>query len=479
MLKNLIHQRYKKLENYQKFFNPYPARSFGFNKKTFAVSRFSIQEIRKSFVNFSRSQKSVFLAGRILSWRNQGKIIFADLVDEGGKLQLVFTKDETENFNLLKNTFDIGDILEAQGRVFKTGQGEESLLVKKARLLAKSLKPWPPTWFGLEDVEERYRRRYLDFFFHPEVKEKLIKCSKIISNLRFLLENEGFLEVETPILQPLPGGALAKPFETYFRDLKQPMYLRIAPELYLKRLLVGGFEKIFEIGKNFRNEGIDREHNPEFTMMELYWAYQDYQGLMKAVRRWLQTLAKKIGLKKLIFNRQTIKFFGPWRTVFYADLIKKCDKRPLAEISAEEIDEIFKKKIRPKIIQPTFVIHLPKSFSPLSKSCESNPDLTERFQLIVGGMELVNGFSELNDPKEQRRRLEEQEKKYRAGHLEASRLDENFLEALEYGMPPAAGLGLGIDRLVALFTDSHSIREIIAFPTLREKILRKNLKKRP
>lgn len=471
MLKDLISDRYKKLKNYQKFFNPYPARSFGFNKKTLTNRRQMLKEIKKNFSRFLNSKKLFLVAGRILSWRDQGKIIFSDLIDESDTLQLVFQSEKTKNFDLLKNTFDRGDILEAEGYLYKTKRGEKSLLVLKSQLLAKSLRPWPSAWFGLENIEERYRRRYLDFFFHPETKEKLIKRSKIISELRSLLKKEGFLEVETPILQPLAGGALARPFETYFYDLKEKRYLRVAPELYLKRLLVGGFEKIFEIGKDFRNEGIDREHHPEFTMMELYVAYCDYLALMKMVRHWLLTLIKRLGLKKIIFDGQEIKFFAPWPSLLYENLIKKHSKKPLAKLQAEEMDEIFKKEIRPKIIQPSFVIHLPKSLSPLSKSLENNPQLTERFQLIVAGMELVNGFSELNDPQEQRRRLEEQEKKYRAGNLEASRLDENFLEALEYGMPPAAGLGLGIDRLVALLTNSHSIREVMAFPSLREKDL--------
>ena len=308
----------------------------------------------------------------------------------------------------------------------------------------------PTQWYGLKDVEERYRKRYLDLILNPEVKEKIISRSKIIETLRQDLAKEGFIEVETPMLQPLPGGALARPFITHHNALNCDFYLRVAPELYLKRLLVAGFEKIYEIGRDFRNEGIDRDHNPEFTMFELYWAYQDWEGLMK-------------------FTEKLLKKFipGKWEKITFEAALKKYAKKDIKKLRPEEIDEIFKKEVRPKIIKPTFVTHYPKFLSPFAKPVEDNPDLTERFQLIVDGMEIVNGFSELNDPVDQRQRMEEQERKYRAGNQEASRLDEDFLEALEYGMPPAAGWGVGIDRLAALVTKSHNVKEIIAFPTLK------------
>ncbi|NCO15549.1 MAG: lysine--tRNA ligase, partial [Parcubacteria group bacterium] len=312
------------------------------------------------------------------------------------------------------------------------------------------LRPLPTQWYGLKDVEERYRKRYLDLILNPEVKEKIISRSKIIETLRQDLAKEGFIEVETPMLQPLPGGALARPFITHHNALNCDFYLRVAPELYLKRLLVAGFEKIYEIGRDFRNEGIDRDHNPEFTMFELYWAYQDWEGLMK-------------------FTEKLLKKFipGKWEKITFEAALKKYAKKDIKKLRPEEIDEIFKKEVRPKIIKPTFVTHYPKFLSPFAKPVEDNPDLTERFQLIVDGMEIVNGFSELNDPVDQRQRMEEQERKYRAGNQEASRLDEDFLEALEYGMPPAAGWGVGIDRLAALVTKSHNVKEIIAFPTLK------------
>jgi len=280
-------------------------------------------------------------------------------------------------------------------------------------------------------------------------------CYQIIETLRNGLAKEGFVEVETPMLQPIPGGALARPFITHHNALNCDFYLRVAPELYLKRLLVAGFEKIYEIGRNFRNEGIDVDHNPEFTMLELYVAYENYEGLMKFTEK----LLKGVFANMRIENEK----------ITYTEAIKKYAKRDLKKLKLDEIDEVFKKQVRPNLIKPIFVTEYPKSISPFAKSCENNPEFTERFQLIAEGMEIVNGFSELNDPIEQRKRMEEQEKKYRAGNQEASRLDEDFLEAIEYGMPPAAGLGIGIDRLVALATKSHNIKEIIAFPTLKPK----------
>ena len=451
MIEDLIKDRRRKLEHYRRFVpSAYPSK---------VKQDFSLDSVLQNFSKLEKSKKILSLVGRLLAWRDQGGIIFADLQDGSGHFQLVFDQKITQKFDLLKEVFDVGDFLEVKGKLFKTKRGEPSLQVQKARLITKSLRPWPSRWFGLEDVEERYRKRYLDFLFHPQVKKNIIFRSRTIHELRSLLVAEGFFEVETPILQPLPGGAIARPFKTHLNALNQDVYLRIAPELYLKRLLVGGFEKIFEIGKVFRNEGIDREHYPEFTMLELYWAYQDYRGLMKAVRKWILALAGNLG----------VKLPKNWSVVEYTDLIKKYANCSIEQLKIDEIDEVFKKLARPNIIKPTFVIHHPKAISPLAKSCPDNPDLTERFQLIIAGTELVNGFSELNDPDEQRKRMEEQEKQYRAGNKEASRLDNEFLEALEYGMPPSAGLGLGIDRLVAFFTNSHSIREVITFPMLKPK----------
>lgn len=411
-----------------------------------------IADAVKNFNSLAKSKKTVNVVGRLIGLRVQGSLMFWDLQDESGKVQVVVKRDNLKNFEELKNTIDIGDFAEISGPLFKTKRGEKSIEAKSALIVVKSILPLPSVWHGLKDIEERFRKRYLDFLLNPEVKGKIVERSKVVEYLRETICEEGFLEVETPMLQPIPGGARARPFVTHHNALDVDFYLRIAPELYLKRLLVGGFEKIFEIGRNFRNEGIDRDHNPEFTMLELYWAYQDYKGLMK--------FAEKL-LKKYIK--------GKWSTVTFAEIVKKVSGKDYKTIQSEELDEVFKKEVRPKIVEPTFVIDYPESIMQLAKLKEEDTTLTESFQLIVNGTEIIKGFSELNDPVVQRAQMERQEKEFRAGHQEASRLDEDFLEALEYGMPPAAGMGIGIDRLAALVTKSHAVKEVIAFPTLRPK----------
>jgi len=444
MLDDIIRDRRRKLNKLiGDGFNPYPSKV----KRTILIA-----ESLKNFNKLSRFQKQISATGRVMGLRDQGNLIFIDLKDESGKIQGVLKKDNLKNFKIFKQSLDVGDFLEISGPLFKTQKGEKSVEAEKAEIITKSLRPLPSQWYGLKDIEERYRKRYLDIVLNPEIKEKIERRSKIIKIIRDDLIKAGFLEVETPILQVLPGGALARPFITHHNALNCDFYLRIAPELFLKRLLIAGFEKIFEIGRVFRNEGIDKDHNPEFTMLELYWVYQNWEGLMKFTEKLLKKFIK-----------------GRWEKITYEQALKKYTGKNLKNLKSEEVDEIFKKEVRPKIIKPTFITHYPKSISPLAKSWQDNPDLTERFQLIVDGMEIVNGFSELNDPIEQRKRMEEQERKYRAGDKEASRLDEDFLEALEYGMPSAAGLGVGIDRLVALITKSHNIKEIIAFPTLKPK----------
>ena len=436
MLEDLIKERLKKKRNY-------PAR----------VERTcSIEEILKDFDSLVKQKKAASVVGRIMGLRVQGALIFIDIQDAGGKIQGVIKKDEVKNFQEFKENTDIGDFAELNGVPFKTKSGEKSLLAKSAKNIAKSLRPLPSVWHGLQDIEERFRKRYLDILLNSGVKQNIVQRSKIIEYLRQALFQENFLEVETPMLQPIPGGARARPFATHHNALDVDFYLRISPELYLKRLLVAGFEKIFEIGRNFRNEGIDKDHNPEFTMLELYWAYQDYNGLIK-------------------FTEKLLKKFipGKWRKINFLDLFKTRVKKDYRKLSGEELEEIYKKELRPKITEPTLVLNYPEKIMPLAKLVPENPELTESFQLIVNGAEIVKGFSELNDPVIQRRQMEEQEKEYRAGNPEASRLDKDFLEALEYGMPPAAGFGLGIDRLVALVTKSRSVKEIIAFPTLRPK----------
>lgn len=460
MLDVLIEERLKKLRKYREFFGmAYPART---ERGVQAAA------ILKSFDDYDG--RNVCMMGRVLGVRGQGGIVFLDVWD-GVKFQFVLSDNKTDRFADIQDLIDTGDFVEAKGILGQTKRGEKSLFAEKIRIVSKCLRPWPSSWYGVEDVEERQRRRYLDLIFHEEAREKILFRSRMTSEFRKVLEGDGFLEVETPVLQPIPGGAIARPFETHFNALDLDVYLRIAPELYLKRLLVAGFPKIFEIARDFRNEGIDRDHYPEFTMLELYAAYWDYEEMMGAVEGWLKTLSESLGLEKLSFRGQEIKnFYKEWPRVDYAEIIKKHSGKDLKDLKVDEVDEVFKKKVRPNIIEPTFVVNYPKAISPLSKSSDNNPEMTERFQLVVAGTELVNGFSELNDPVDQRERMEEQEKRFRAGDEEASRMDEDFLEALEYGMPPAAGIGIGIDRLAALFTDSHSIREVIAFTNLRPKI---------
>lgn len=445
MLEDIIKEREKKLENIKLAgINPYPSET----KKSHAI-----KNALKDFTKLSALRKKISLVGRIIGLRDQGNLIFLDIKDESGRVQAVLKKNNLGNgFKILKSNLDIGDFIAVDGIFFKTKAGEKSIEAEKANILTKSLRPLPSQWYGLKDTEERFRKRYLDILLNEEAKNRLAKRSQLIFYFRQKLYEEGFVEVETPMLQALPGGAIARPFETHHNALDTDFYLRIAPELYLKRLLVAGYEKVYEIGRVFRNEGIDRDHNPEFTMLELYWAYNDWRGLMK--------FTKKI-LKKVIP--------GKWEEISYKDAIKKYAGKDLLKLKIEEMDEIFKKEVGPKLINPTFVTYYPKSISPLAKSCKDNPEFVERFQLIVDGMEIVNAFSELNDPIDQRKRMNEQEKMYRAGNKEASRLDEDFLEALEYGMPPAAGLGIGIDRLAALITKAHNIKEVIIFPTLRPK----------
>lgn len=450
MLDDIINERKKKLTDLiDAGVNPYPAKI----KRTCVIS-----EALKNFGPFSRQQKKIFLAGKIVGLRDQGGLIFIDVDDGSSKIQVVLKKANLKNFKLLKDNLDVGDFISVAGILFLTKSKEKSIEAKDASIIVKSLRPLPTQWYGFKDVEERFRKRYLDILLNKEVKDKLIKRSEIVKELREMLWKEGFIEVETPMLQPIAGGALARPFSTHHNALDTDFYLRIAPELYLKRLLVAGFDKVFELGKSFRNEGIDRDHNPEFTILEFYWAYQDWEDLMKFTEKLLKKWFKK-KIKKITFEEAMKKYAN-------FDLRKKNLNDSKIK---EEIDEVFKKEVRPKIIEPTFIIKYPKVISPLAKACQGDPNFTERFQLLAEGTELVNAFSELNDPVDQRSRMEEQEKMFRAGDKEASRLDEEFLEALEYGMPPAAGWGLGVDRLVAIITKSHNVKEIITFPTLRPK----------
>ena len=446
---NIYKTRLKKLEAIKKAgVNPYPIKT----KRTH-----SIEEVLNNFEKFSQAKTKLSLVGRIRAIREHGGSTFIHFEDGTAKIQAYFKKGKLgeKTYKFFLDNFDIGDFIEISGVLFKTKRGEKTIEVVSFKILAKSLLPLPEKWHGLKDVEERFRKRYLDLIMNPEVKEKFEMRSKIVEELRHILNEQGFLEVETPILQPIPGGALAKPFKTHLNALNLDLYLRVAPELYLKRLLVGGFEKIYEIGRCFRNEGIDAYHNPDFTMLELYWAYQDRDGLMKFVEKTITDLVEKIKkTQEINYQGQKISFKTPWLRIRFKDLVKKT--------KGVGLDELFKEISRRKLIQPTFVIDHPVEMAILAKAKTDQTKEAHRFQLVAGGIEIINGFSELNDSLEQERR-------FRTAKIETERKDKDFLEALQYGMPPAAGLGVGIDRLVALLTDSHSLREVILFPTMRPK----------
>ena len=476
MLKDIKANRVKKLKNLKKLgVEIYPSK---------VKITHSIFETREKFVDLEKKAEIIILAGRIVALREHGGSVFFDIDDGFGQIQGYLKKDEVgeKEFKIFLENFDLGDFIEIKGNLFLTKKGEKTLLIQHFRILAKSVLPLPEKWYGLEDVEERFRKRYLDLIVNKGVKAKFEMRARIIGELRKFLESEKFLEVETPILQTIPGGALAEPFKTHHRALKLNLYLRIAPELYLKRLIVGGFPRVFEIGRNFRNEGIDYVHNPEFTMLEFYAAYKDYEWLMAITQKMFQSLIRNIfGREYIEYEGNKIDFSGDWPRKKFKDLIKEVtgldyDKttKTVLEKKAKSLgmkierainkgyvaDEIFKKLIRPKLVSPTFVINHPIEISPLAKSVSKDSLSAERFQLIAGGLEIANAYSELNDPEEQKKRLAKQEE---------SRKDEDFIEALEYGMPPAAGFGMGIDRLVALFTNAHNVKEVILFPTMRPK----------
>lgn len=435
--------------------------------------------------------KNVKIAGRIMSKRRHGKAGFANLQDLSGTVQLYFRQDDLgeEKYELFKK-LDIGDILGIEGEVFKTQKGENSIHVKDLTYLAKSLNPLPEKWHGLKDVELRYRQRYVDLIVNPEVKEVFIKRSRIIKEIRSFLDNKGFLEVETPMMQPIAGGATARPFITHHNALDMELYLRIAPELYLKRLIVGGLEKVYEINRNFRNEGISTKHNPEFTMLELYQAYADYEVMMELTEELISTVMYKVnGTMTAEFDGHQIDFTPPWRRITMLDAIKEYtgldfnnihtdaearDKAKSLQLKIEPnatkgeiINEVFEAFVEEKLIQPTFVYGHPVEISPLAKRNADNPQYTDRFELFIMQREIANAFSELNDPIDQRERFVKQMEKRVSGDAEAHMMDEDYINALSYGMPPAGGLGIGIDRLVMLMTNSTSIRDVILFPTMR------------
>ncbi len=415
-------------------------------------------------------------AGRVMIIRDMGKINFASLQDSSGKIQIILQDGETPEkvIDFFKKYIDAGDFIGAEGRITRTKRGELSILAEKIELLSKALLPLPEKWHGLTDKEERYRKRYLDLIMNPEVKEVFEKREKIISTIREFLKERKFVEVETPILQPLYGGAEARPFITHLYALNTNLYLGISPELYLKKLIAGGFEKVFTICKNFRNEGIDRLHNPEFTMLELYESYKDYNDMMELTENLISSLVKKMhGKTKIEYQGKIIDFKVPFKRVKLIESIKK-EKINLNKLNSREINEIFEEKIQPKLIEPTFIIDYPIELCPLTKEHRKDKKFVERFELFINGGEIANAYSELNDPIEQERRLKKQiEERKKAkdydSHFEANVIDEDFIESMSYGMPPLGGVGVGIDRLAMLLTNQPSIRDVILFPFMRKR----------
>jgi len=441
-------------------------------------------------VNWAEAEFPVQLAGRLMAIRRQGKSIWADLHDMSGKIQLWAREDVLADFADFAD-LDIGDIIGVRGQAFRTRRGEPTIRVEQWTLLAKALRPLPEKWHGLQDVETRHRQRYLDLLVNPDTRAVFLKRTRAIKALRDYLDSQGFVEVETPIMQPIYGGAAARPFITYHNALEMNLYLRIAPELYLKRLLVGGFEKVYEIGRLFRNEGVDSRHNPEFTSVETYTAYADYQDVMQQAEGILGAMAQAaVGTLHITYQGHEIDLSPPWRRLSLLDSVKEacgvdfrafqtdeearaaCAQLSLVENLEEQtwaslLTKAFEKFVQPHLIQPTFVTEYPVCISPLAKRLTPHSDLTARFEIFIGGEEIGNAFSELNDPFDQRERFEAQAALRAQGDQEAHPLDEDYLRALEYGMPPAGGLGLGIDRIIMLLTDRPSLREVILFPHMR------------
>jgi lysyl-tRNA synthetase class 2 len=436
-------------------------------------------------------EKEVKLAGRLMAIRTHGKASFADLMDMSGKVQLYVKQNNIgeDRYEFFQD-LDLGDLVGITGTVFKTNRGQVSIRVSSFELLTKSLRPLPEKFHGLKDKDIRYRQRYLDLIVNPDVKETFVIRSKIIKEMRRYLEDQGFLEVETPMMHPIAGGATARPFVTHHNTLDMDLYLRIAPELYLKKLIVGGFEKVFEINRNFRNEGMSYKHNPEFTTMELYQAQADYHDMMELTENLVSHLTEDVlGTTTLEYEGTELDFTAPWDRITMVEAVKKYADVDFAEFETAEkayeaaasvgvkpeeglsygevLNEVFEERVEEKLIQPTFIMDYPIEVSPLAQKIEDDPRFTYRFEAFVYGREIANAFSELNDPEEQKQRFEKQVEMREAGDEEAQMMDYDFIRALEYGMPPTGGLGIGIDRLIMLLTDSSSIRDVILFPTMR------------
>ena len=484
----LIQQRIRNLEELRgEGVNPFP--------NNFRVTHTS-QGIHQAFDSLSdealaSSGELCSIAGRIMAIRDFGKASFIQIQDRTGRIQAYLRKDIVGEpaFKLFKK-FDIGDIIGAKGKVFRTKTRELTLQIDSFQLLTKSLRPLPEKWHGLTDVEIRYRQRYLDLTVNPEVKKVFLTRMKTIRRIRNFFAERDFLEVETPMMHPIPGGATAKPFKTYHNALAMDLYMRVAPELFLKRVVVGGFERVFELNRCFRNEGISTQHNPEFTMLEFYQAYATYQDMMQMTEALLSSLVKEIhGKPSLTYQGTEIDFTPPWKKVRFKDALveyggvdpvllqdpsQAVDKAKRLGLDLKKgtshgrvLAELFDELVEPRLVQPTFITHYPTDISPLSRRNEEDPDVVDRFELFIAGREIANGFSELNDPIDQRERFLQQIKERSDETDTGLRLDEDFLHALEFGMPPTAGEGIGIDRLVMLLADAASIREVIFFPLLR------------
>jgi len=462
----------------------------------FTITRYDRTHTAKEVVDHFEimAGQTVAVAGRLMRKNLIGKGTFADLHDESGKIQLFVSQGVVGDEKLKQfNALDLGDIVGATGRVFKTtprrGEGEVTVEVTAYQLLAKCLRPLPEKWHGLTNVETRYRQRYVDLMVNPAVRRIFRLRSRAISAMRRFLDERGFMEVETPMMQPIPGGATARPFITHHNTLDMDLFLRVAPELYLKRLTVGGFEKVYEINRNFRNEGIDTKHNPEFTMMELYWAYVDYHDIMRLTEEMIASIAQEtLGTTRITYQGNEIELAPPWRRLPMLEGVREQTGLDFSEVSVDEarrmaerigvalqpdwnwgqiVQEVFEQKVEDTLIQPTFIIDFPTDVSPLAKRKADNPKLVYRFEAFVGGqLEIANAFSELNDPLDQEERFREQARQKAAGDEEAMSYDTDFIRALQYGLPPCGGLGIGIDRLVMLLADVDSIREVILFPQL-------------
>lgn len=483
-ISNLRKIRLEKLEKIRKLgINPYP-------------TKFPHEVIEKA--RLKKIDEAVTVAGRLLAIRGHGKMCFADIVDETGKIQLWFKFDtlNEKKFALIE-LLDIGDFIGVSGTLINTKAGELTILADDLTILTKSILPLPSSWYGLKDVEERYRKRYLDLLMNQDVKKVFEMRSKIIRAIREFFDEKGFLEVETPTLQPLYGGANARPFDTHHNALDFKLYLKISDELYLKRLIVGGFDKVYEIDKDFRNEGMDKSHNPEFTMMECYWAYADYNDMMKLTENLYEYVAKKVlGTTKISYQGTKIDLKAPWKRITMKNALKEYAKLDVDNMTDKELLDAIKKHglkyegnpqltgvgegfirgiaiatlaelVEPHLIQPTFMIDFPKETTALCKPKPNNPDIIERFEPYINGWEIGNAYSELNDPITQRKYFEEQVKAAKSGDEEAHPMDTDFIKSLEYGMPPTGGLGLGIDRMVMLLTDQPTIRDVILFPTMK------------